>query len=174
MDDLSLKDRPMELVDTLRLVLENLLSILSCFRLSAASDNHMIAVVLDRLVGVVDLQFRDAVVGEVVGELVRQRFAHGVYDRDGDGLGHCADECGIEESVADGGLSEISDGLPVTLPVVLLVGNGSAFDGIHHADGWDVLDSRVEDVLDVGEKLLEQSDEVSSSDINGIYIPTCL
>ena len=91
-NNLPLEDGPMELVDALRLVLEELLSILLSFLLRASGDNDVIAVVLDRLVGVVDLQFRDAVVGEVVGELVRQRFAHGVYDRDGNGLGHRANE----------------------------------------------------------------------------------
>ena len=77
-----------------------------------------------------------------------------------------------EESIADGGLGEVSDRLPVTLPVVLLVGDGSAFDGVHHTDGWDVLDSRVNDVLDGCEKLLKGSDNILSSKIDRICIPS--
>ena len=41
----------------------------------------------------------------------------------------------------------------MAFPVVFFVGDGCAFDGIYHADDWDVLDGRVDDILDGIKKL---------------------
>lgn len=160
MDELSLEDSPVELMDALRLALENLLSILLSLLPSTTSDDDMTILSVQRVRSIADLELRYLSVGEVISELIRQRFTHGMKDDDVEGLGEFAKDRGVEDGVADGGLGKVDDGLPVSLPVALLIGDAGAFEGVHHADGWDVLDRGVKDVFDGTEPLFKELDGV--------------